>query len=55
MSKMYYFSNKFTKSPSAVGFPPPAPLNLHYWWPQVPWFGQMVVFEADCDIQLQNI
>jgi len=25
----------FQKSPSAGGSPPPAPLNLQYWWPEV--------------------
>jgi len=56
MSKMHYFSNKFQKSPSARSFPPSAPLILQYWWPEVPWFGQMMVFEADYDeIKLQNI
>jgi len=46
----------FQKLPSAGGFPPPAPLNLQYWWPEVPWFGQIVVFEVDYDeIELQNM
>jgi len=45
----------FQKSPNAGGFSPPAPLNLQYWWPEVPWFGQLVVFEADYDeIELQK-
>jgi len=56
MSKMHYFSNELKKLPSAGGFPHPAPLNLQYWWLEVPWFGQIVVFEADYDeIELQNI
>jgi len=29
--------------------PPPAPLNLRYWWPEVAWFGQIVVFQTDYD------
>jgi len=33
MSKMHYLVTNFQKSPSAGGFPPPAPLNLQYWWP----------------------
>jgi len=45
----------FQKSPSAEGSPPLAPLNLQYWWPEVPWFGQIVVFQADYDeIELQK-
>jgi len=28
MSKMHYFSDKFSKISSAEGFPPPAPLSL---------------------------
>jgi len=52
MPKMHYFQ----KSPSAGGSPPPMFLNLHYWWPEVTWFDQIVVFEADCDeIKLQKI
>jgi len=49
MFKMHYFSDNFSKSPSAGGFLPPAPLNVQYWWHEVPWFGQIVVFEADYD------
>jgi len=43
---MHYFSNKLLKIAKRWGVPPPAPLNLQYWWPEVPWFGQIVVFEA---------
>jgi len=43
------------RSQDAGGFPPPAPLNLQYWWPEVPWFGQTMVFEADYDeLKLQK-
>jgi len=31
MSKMRYFSNKFSKTPSAGDSPPPAPINLQFW------------------------
>jgi len=58
MSKMHYsiLVTNFQKSPSARSFPPSAPLNLQYWWPEVPWFGQIVVFEAGYDeIEFQNI
>jgi len=55
LSEMYYFSNKFSKIFKRWGFPPPAPLNLQYWKPEIPWFGQIVVFEADYEeIELQN-
>jgi len=43
MSKVYYFSNKFSKIVKS-DFPSPAPLNLQYWWSKVPWFGQIMVF-----------
>jgi len=36
MPKMHYFCNKFSKIAK--------PLNLKYWWPKVPWFGQIVFF-----------
>jgi len=44
MSKMHYFSNKFSK----------IALN-QFWWPEVPWFDQIVCFQADYDeIELQK-
>jgi len=49
MSKMHYFTNKVQKSPSARDSPPPAPLNLRFWWPKVAWFAQIVVFQTDYD------
>jgi len=49
MSKMRYFSNKFSKSPSAGGSPPPpAPLNLRFLWPKVAWFCKIVAFQTYC-------
>jgi len=39
MSKMHYFSNKFSKI---------VKLNDR-WWPEVAWFGQIVVFQTDYD------
>jgi len=33
------------------------PFYLQYWWPEVPWFGQIVVFQADYEydeIELQK-
>jgi len=40
MSKMHYFRNKFSKIAKRWGGSPPlTPLNLQYWWPEVPWFG----------------
>jgi len=41
MSKMHYFSNKFSK------FANRSPLNL--WWSEITWFCQFMVFQADCD------
>jgi len=35
MSKMHYFSNKFSKIAK----------NLQYWWPEVLWFGQNMFFK----------
>jgi len=56
MSKMHYFSNKFLKLAKRWGLSAIAPLNLQYWWLEVPWFDQIVVFEADYDeIELENI
>jgi len=43
MTKMHWFSNKFWKNCQA------AFLNLQYWWPEVTWFDQIVVFQADCE------
>jgi len=69
---MHYFSNKFSKIAKRWGLTVLqrlailrvvcqtlgafAPLNLQYWWPEVPWFGQIVDFKADYDeIEIQNI
>jgi len=41
MSKMYCFSNKFSKITYADGSPP---LASQYWWPDISWFGQIVDF-----------
>jgi len=36
-----------------MGYPPPAPLNLQFWWAE---FGQIVFFQADYDeFELQKI
>jgi len=56
--KCTILATNLQKSPIAGCFPPPAPLNLQYWWPKVPWFGQIVffVFEGDYnEIEFQNI
>jgi len=37
----------FQKSPSSGSSLPPAPLNFQYWWLEVQWFRQIVVFQAD--------
>jgi len=55
MYKMHYFRNKFSKTPSAGGSASQALLYLQYWWPKVSWFGQIMLFQADCDeIELQK-
>jgi len=56
VSKMHYLATNFQKSPSAEGSPLPAPLNLRFWWPEVTWFGEIVVFQTDYDeVELQKI
>jgi len=56
MPKIHYSSNKFSKVIKPGGSPPPAPLSLQYWCPEVRWFDQIVIFQADCDeIELQKI
>jgi len=35
MSKMHYFSNKFSKIAKRWGFPLPAPSFLRFWWSEV--------------------
>jgi len=37
MSNMHYFSNIFSE----------IILNLRFWWFEVMWFGQIVIFETD--------
>jgi len=49
MSKMYYFSYKFSKITSAKSSPPPVPFNFWYWRSEVVWFSQIVVFQTDYD------
>jgi len=49
MPKMYYFSNKFSKIAKRWGLFAPSAFNLQYWRPEVTWFGQIVVFQADYD------
>jgi len=56
MSKMHYFSKKFSKIAKHWGLSAPSAFYLQYWWPEVPWFDQKVVFEADYnEIELYNI
>jgi len=45
MSKMHYFSNKFSKIANRWGFPTPSATNLQYWWHEVSWFGQIMFFK----------
>jgi len=50
MYKIQIFRLTFSeKSPSGGGSPPPAPLNLQFWWPKVAWFTQIVDFQTDYD------
>jgi len=46
---MHYFSNKFPKTTKHWGLSTSGPLNLQYWWPEVTWYGQIVVFQSDYD------
>jgi len=46
MSKMHYFRNTFFKTAKRSEAPCP---NLWCWWPEVAWFGQIVVFKTDYD------
>jgi len=47
MPKMHYFSNNFSKIAKRWGLTAPVSLNPQYWWPEVRWFDQIVVFQAD--------
>jgi len=49
MSKMNYFSNKFSKIAKRWGSPPPESSFLQFWWSKVAWFGQIVVFQTNYD------
>jgi len=42
--KCFILVTNFQKLPSAGGSPPPAPLNLQFWWPKIAWFYQIVFF-----------
>jgi len=44
--KMYYFSNKFSKIAKHWDSPPPAHLNLRFWWPEVTRCGQILFFSS---------
>jgi len=57
MSKMHYFSNKFSKIAKRWGFFafPTAPLNLQYWWPAVPWFNKIMVFQVMAKSNLKKL
>jgi len=55
MSKMHYFSNKFSKIAKRWGLSAPALFNIRFWWLEVTRFGQIVVFQTDFDkIELQK-
>jgi len=46
MTKCIILVTDLHKSPSAGGS---TLLNLQYWWPEVRWVDQIVVFQADYD------
>jgi len=49
---MHYFGNKSSKIAKCwglFGLRPRPPFNLRFWWPEVAWFGQIDVFQTDCD------
>jgi len=51
----YYFDNKFLKIAKRWGLSAPSPFNLRFWWLEVAWFAQIVVFQTDYDeIKLQQ-
>jgi len=43
MSKMCYFNSKFSKIAKR------RPINLRFWWPEVAWSAQIVVFQTKYD------
>jgi len=57
MSKMRYFSNKFSKIAKRWELSASQRLTTFlYWWSEVAWFGQIVVFQTDYgEIELLNI
>jgi len=56
MSKMHYFSNKFSKIAKRWRLSAPAALNLRYWWSKTAWFGQIVDFQIGYDkIELKSV
>jgi len=56
MLKNIILVTNLQKSSSAGSPPPPEPLNLRFWWPEVTWCGQISFFQADYDeMELQKI
>jgi len=47
---MHYFSNKFSRiAKRCGGSPPPASVNLPFWWSEVAWLSQIVGFQTNCN------
>jgi len=54
MSKMHYFSTKFSKF--AKRLHPTALVNFRLWWLAITWLGQIAVFQTDYDkIEFEKI
>jgi len=56
MSKMHYFNNKFLQIAKHWRLFASSSCKLQFWWSEVSWSGQIVVFLADYDdIEVQKI
>jgi len=45
MFNCFILETNTSKIAKCWGREPPVPLNLRRWWPEVVWFGQIVVFK----------
>jgi len=46
MSKLHYFSNKYSKIAKHWGLSGPSTLSIRYWWPKDAWF--ISTFRSSC-------